>query len=86
MRADPGRLEQVVLNLLVNAIEHAPGSATIEVADSTVGGEAKVVVRDHGRGVPPGDIRTMFDAYTRLGEARTGRPASVSACTWPARS
>ena len=37
MRADPGRLEQVFLNLLANAIEHAPGSGPIEVTVGTRG-------------------------------------------------
>jgi signal transduction histidine kinase len=31
------------------------------------GGRAEVTVRDHGRGIATEDIRTMFDAYTRLG-------------------
>ena len=67
VRADPGRLEQVFLNLLANAIEHAPGSGTIKVTVSTVGDRAVVTVRDHGPGVAAADIRTMFEAYTRLG-------------------
>jgi two-component system CheB/CheR fusion protein len=67
VRADPGRLEQVFLNLLANAIEHAPGSGAIEVSIATVGDQAVVTVRDHGPGVSAADVRTMFDAYTRLG-------------------
>jgi two-component system, chemotaxis family, CheB/CheR fusion protein len=67
VRADPGRLEQVFLNLLSNAIEHAPGAGAIEVSIRTLGDRAVVTVRDHGPGVPAADVRTMFDAYTRLG-------------------
>ena len=72
VRADAGRLEQVLLNLLANAIEHAPGSRTIDVAISTSDGRGEVAVRDHGRGVSGEDIRTMFDAYTRLGHPHRG--------------
>ena len=68
VHADPGRLEQVFLNLLSNAMEHAPSSETIEVTVRTAAGRAEVVVRDHGDGVSAEDIRTMFDAYTRLGK------------------
>jgi signal transduction histidine kinase len=68
VRADPGRLEQVFLNLLVNAMEHASGSGAIEVSVRSVGGRAVATVRDHGPGVDPEDIRSMFDAYTRLGQ------------------
>ena len=67
VRADPGRLEQVFLNLLANAMEHAPGSASIEVTVKAEAGNAEVVVRDHGAGVAAKDLRTIFEAYTRLG-------------------
>jgi two-component system, OmpR family, sensor histidine kinase MtrB len=70
VRADAGRLEQVFLNLLANAIEHAAGSETIEVTVKATGRRAEVAVRDHGSGVAPEDIRMMFEAYTRFGEAK----------------
>jgi two-component system, OmpR family, sensor histidine kinase MtrB len=68
VRADPGRLEQVFLNLLANAMEHAPDSGTIDVAIKISGKFAEVTVRDHGGGIAAKDIRTMFEAYTRLGQ------------------
>ncbi len=68
VRADPGRLEQVFLNLLANAMEHAPGSGTIEVAVRSADGQAEIVVRDHGPGVAAKDLRTIFEAYARLGQ------------------
>jgi two-component system CheB/CheR fusion protein len=67
VRADEGRLEQVFLNLLANAMEHATGSATIDVTLRATDGSAEVAVEDHGPGVRAEDLRTMFDAYTRLG-------------------
>ncbi len=72
--ADPARLEQVVVNLLINAIEHAPETATIDIAVSTEDHHAKVVVRDHGPGIAATDIKTIFEPYKRLGEpqARAG--------------
>ncbi|HEX5824372.1 MAG TPA: CheR family methyltransferase [Candidatus Limnocylindrales bacterium] len=68
VRADAGRLEQVLLNLLANAIEHAPASRTVDVALRIVDDRAEVSVRDHGPGVKATDVRKMFDAYTRLGQ------------------
>jgi two-component system CheB/CheR fusion protein len=68
VRVDKGRLEQVFLNLFANAMEHAPGSGTIEVSVKIVAGDAVVTVRDHGDGIAAKDIRTMFEAYTRLGQ------------------
>jgi two-component system OmpR family sensor kinase len=68
VRADPGRLEQVFINLLANAIEHATGSATIEVTVKASKGMAEVAVRDHGPGIAAADLRRIFEAYTRLGQ------------------
>lgn len=68
VRADADRLEQVVLNLLTNAFEHAPGSDRIDVTVASVDGHAVVAVRDQGPGVAEKDLRTMFEAYTRLGQ------------------
>jgi two-component system CheB/CheR fusion protein len=67
VRADPGRLEQVFLNLLANAMEHAPGSGSIELTVKAEDGNAEIVVRDHGAGVAAKDLRTIFEPYTRLG-------------------
>ena len=68
VRGDAGRLEQVFLNLLANAMEHAPDSKTIEVTIGSSDGRAEVAVRDRGPGISADGIRTMFDAYTRLGD------------------
>ena len=68
VRGDAGRLEQVFLNLLANATEHAPDSKTIEVTIGSSDGVAEVAVRDRGPGISADGIRTMFDAYTRLGD------------------
>jgi two-component system, chemotaxis family, CheB/CheR fusion protein len=72
VNGDPGRLEQVFLNLLSNAIEHAPASETIEVEVRRSGRHAVIEVRDHGAGIASEDLRTMFDAYTRLGQPHRG--------------
>ena len=66
IRGDPGRLEQVFLNLLANAVEHAPGSSSIDVAVRRSGGSAVVEVRDHGDGIAAEDLSLVFEAYTRL--------------------
>lgn len=66
VRADPGRLEQVLLNLLSNAVEHAPGSPTIEVTVGVSGRSAEVAVRDHGAGIMAEEIPTIFEPYARL--------------------
>ena len=72
IKGDAGRLEQVFLNLVANAIEHAAGSGSIDVTVRRSGGFAVVNVRDHGRGIPAEDLPVLFEAYTRAGEPRRG--------------
>ncbi len=66
VRGDAGRLEQVFLNLLANAVEHAAGSGAIDVVVRRSGGFAVVEVRDHGDGIAAEDLSIVFEAYTRL--------------------
>ena len=50
------------LNLLANAMEHAPGSGTIEVdGQAPRPATPRSSVRDHGPGVAAKDLRTMFE-------------------------
>jgi signal transduction histidine kinase len=70
VRGDAGRLEQVFLNLLTNAIDHAHGSATIDVAVRRSGNQARVEIQDHGQGIAPQDLAMLFEAYSRLGRAQ----------------
>ncbi len=61
---DRSRLDQVITNLLTNAIKFGEGRP-IRVEASQDGDRARVVVRDHGRGIPPDRISRVFDAYER---------------------
>ncbi|MEO8570995.1 MAG: HAMP domain-containing sensor histidine kinase, partial [Chloroflexota bacterium] len=70
VRGDAGRLGQVFLNLLVNAIEHAAESPTIDVTIRRSGRNAIVEVRDHGHGIAADDLTTVFEAYGRLGDSQ----------------
>ena len=67
---DADHLEQIVTNLVSNALEH--GAAPVVVtAEATVQGDgATVVVRDFGKGVDPDDAPLLFDRFSALA-ART---------------
>ena len=67
VQADASRLEQVFVNLLLNAIEHAATSPTIEVTVRRSGSVAVVEVRDHGPGIASNEMPQLFQPYTRLG-------------------
>lgn len=61
--ADPGRVRQIIRNLVTNAIRYGEGSIHIEV-DSD-GDVAALRVRDEGPGVPAEHAGSIFDAYWR---------------------
>jgi two-component system CheB/CheR fusion protein len=67
IQADAGRLEQVFLNILANAIEYAATSPTIDLTIRRSGSSAIVEVRDHGPGIASNVLPQLFQPYTRLG-------------------
>jgi len=60
---DASRVEQILINLLGNAIKYAPGQSAVQVSISP--GDKRVVYRveDDGPGVLPGDVERIFDIY-----------------------
>ena len=74
VRGDPRRLEQVVDNLLTNAIKFTPRGGRIELRlDSDGdGGTARIEVRDTGEGIEPDILPHIFDRF-RQGDATTTR-------------
>jgi signal transduction histidine kinase len=74
---DPGRLEEVFLNLLNNAATHAPDSERVEIRVANDGQSAMVEVRDHGPGIPADELARLFSRFRRTprqdGQGRKGR-------------
>jgi signal transduction histidine kinase len=67
VKGDPVQLQQVVLNLIMNAIDAASGadvrSREISVTAVHAGSYAEVRVADTGPGIAPGDLKTVFDPF-----------------------
>ncbi len=60
---DPMRLEQVLTNLVDNAIKYSPGGGTIEIEFSAQAGRLRISVGDHGIGVPAERRERMFERF-----------------------
>ncbi len=69
---DPHQLQQVLANLIRNALVHTPPDTAIEVTVETTAAAVTVTVRDHGPGLPPGDPERLFERFWRS-EAGRGR-------------
>jgi len=71
--ADQGRVEQVIVNLLDNAIKYTPpqGMVTLAVREGEDNGFLKISVADTGIGIPFKDIPRIFERFYRVDEARS---------------
>jgi PAS domain S-box-containing protein len=71
VQADPRRLEQVVANLVENAIAH--GAAPVRVEARQIGDAVEVSVSDGGDGVPSAVVPTLFSPVRTIGRADRDR-------------
>ncbi|NLE49996.1 MAG: HAMP domain-containing histidine kinase [Chloroflexi bacterium] len=74
LAGDPG-LSMVLGNLLNNAIKYTPagGDVTVQVAVDQPSGQATVVVRDTGIGIPADELPRIFDEFYRASNAKSAR-------------
>ena len=67
---DETRLEQVLANLVSNAIKYSPQGGEIQISGQVRPGQVIVCVSDHGPGVAPEDIPHIFDRFYRSSIAK----------------
>jgi len=65
VEADPPRIEQVVRNLLDNAIRYSPQSGTVIVEITNHDNQVELAVRDHGPGIDPPQLEHVFERFYR---------------------
>jgi two-component system phosphate regulon sensor histidine kinase PhoR len=72
IRADKSRLEQVLVNLIHNAVKFTkPGGEIVIEAESATGG-IRFAVRDSGVGIPAESLSRIFERFYRVDKSRTG--------------
>jgi signal transduction histidine kinase len=71
---DEFRIEQVVVNLLTNALRYG-GGGEVEVSVHGDGCNVRIDVRDHGKGIAPDFLERIFEPYER--GARAGEPKGL---------
>lgn len=79
LRADPDRLQQILLNLLNNAVKFTPTGGVIATAAEAVGKQIYLKVQDSGIGIPEEDYERIFDPFVQLepGRSRSEKKGGV---------
>jgi len=77
---DPQQIEQVLINLIQNAVQAMPGGGTLRVNLSLAAGVMAIAIADTGIGIPPENLTRIFDPFftTKPEGEGTGLGLSVS--------
>ena len=67
-------IEQVLTNLIENAVRYTPSDSPIDVGVQTEGDHMVISVADRGPGIPPADLERVFDKFYRVLGRTSGRP------------
>jgi two-component system sensor histidine kinase BaeS len=65
IEVEPGRIRQILVNLITNAHEYSPERASVEVSARVAGTEVEVEVTDNGPGIPADQLERIFERFTR---------------------
>jgi two-component system sensor histidine kinase KdpD len=68
VRADPGLLERILVNVVGNALRYSPAGRPPMITGSTLGDRVELRVIDHGPGIPAADRNRVFQPFQRLGD------------------
>jgi signal transduction histidine kinase len=74
VQADPTRLEQIVSNLVMNAVKYTPPGGSISISVRKIGGDAVLRIADNGIGMRGDLLRRVFDPFVQ-GEPGLDRSA-----------
>jgi two-component system, OmpR family, phosphate regulon sensor histidine kinase PhoR len=69
--ADHDRLEQILINLVDNAIKYTDAGGRVTVSARGVGGLVEIAVTDTGVGIPPADLPRITERFYRVDKARS---------------
>jgi len=73
VKIDPGRMSQVLGNVLDNALRHTPEGGQVAIRAARRGSEIEVTVADTGPGVPPEHLPHLFERFWRGDASRSRR-------------
>ncbi|MBQ7655525.1 MAG: HAMP domain-containing protein [Clostridia bacterium] len=69
--ADADQIQQVIINLLDNAVKYTPSGGTVMLVTKSEGGHVAMRVKDNGMGIPAEDAPYIFDRFYKVDKAHT---------------
>jgi two-component system NtrC family sensor kinase len=78
--ADPKRLEQVLVNILLNSAQAIGTKGTITIATKRLQNEVQITVTDTGPGIEPENLSRIFDPFFTTKPVGTGTGLGLSIC------
>ncbi|MBN1813236.1 MAG: HAMP domain-containing protein [Anaerolineae bacterium] len=73
VKIDPGRMSQVLGNVLDNALRHMPEAGQVAIRAAQKGGDVAITITDTGPGVPPEHLSHLFERFWRGDPSRSRR-------------
>lgn len=71
-KLDTGLLEQILYNLIINAIQHTPPTSIIAIKAKAKGENLLLEVSDNGNGFPQNELENVFTKFYRLPKTKSG--------------
>jgi signal transduction histidine kinase len=68
--ADPDRIEQVIENLVANALRHTPSGGSVDLRATADGSTVVLSIVDSGEGIAPGHLAHVFERFYKVDVAR----------------
>ena len=76
VQADPAKIQDVVRNLVENAVNYSPDGAELRLSAARVGDRINLTIADSGPGIPPQDLTRVFERFYRVDKSRS-RPGGT---------
>jgi len=72
-KADPVRFQQVIRNILANAVKFSPSGSRIEIHGAIdAQGSIQISIKDRGPGIPPEELDSIFEAFVQSSKTKDG--------------
>ena len=71
INGDKDRIEQVIINIISNAIKYTPENGSIKVAAKRLAKSVEISIADSGMGIPKEDLPRLFERFYRVDKARS---------------